>query len=35
MSIPDDLTKRIRESFKLGRYTLRVHGFERTVERSV
>ena len=31
----DELIKRIREAFRLGRYTLRVHGFKRMVERSI
>ncbi len=35
MTIPNTLTERIREAFKLGRYTLRVHGFERMVERGI
>ena len=32
---PDELVRRIREAFRLGRYTLQVHGFGRMVERSI
>lgn len=33
--IPHELVKRIKEAFKLGKYTLREHGFERMIERGI
>jgi Domain of unknown function (DUF4258) len=33
--LPRDLIERIREAFRLGKYTLRVHGFERMIQRDI
>jgi hypothetical protein len=35
VNAPLDLVKRIKEAFELGNYTLRVHGFERMIERGI